>query len=146
MKETKILNPLPELTDSATDGAKERRKICKALGHDIKTYLADNSESLTNMNSTLSFDDFLMLFEIDYDQYLLAIRSTLFCTKVMLKQNLNEITINNYNPMIRHMHQANMDIEFILDPYACCMYIVDYINKSNKEITKILETETDLNL
>ncbi|KAG2194771.1 hypothetical protein INT47_012073 [Mucor saturninus] len=81
-----------------------------------------------------------MLFEIEYDQYLLAIRSTLFCTKVMLKRNLNEITINNYNPMILHMHQANMDIQFIFDPYACCMYIVDYVNKSNKEITNILET------
>lgn len=41
--------------------------------------------------------------------------------------------------MILEMHQANMDIQFVLDPYACCVYIVDYINKSDKSMSKVFE-------
>lgn len=69
----------------------------------------------------------------------MAVRSTLICSKVFLKLDVSELFLNNYNPLILSMHKANMDIQYILDPYACCMYIIDCINKSNKEMTKMLE-------
>lgn len=36
-----------------------------------------------------------------------------------------------------------MDIQFILDEYACCSYIVNYINKSHREISRILRETVD---
>ncbi|OBZ80775.1 hypothetical protein A0J61_11176, partial [Choanephora cucurbitarum] len=33
------------------------------------------------------------------------------------------------------MHRANIDIEYILDPYACCAYIAQYINKSDRSVS-----------
>ena len=58
--------------------------------------------------------------------------------KVFLKRAPNEIRINAYNPMILSLHKANMDIQFILDPYACSMYCVDYISKSENGMSKLL--------
>jgi len=31
-----------------------------------------------------------------------------------------------------------MDIKFILDGYACCSYIINYINKSNRGVSQLL--------
>lgn len=87
----------------------------------------------------MDFKDFLDIFKCDLSDYLKAVQSTLKCSKVYLKQSVREIYINNYNPMILSMHRANMDIQYVVDPYACCVYVVDYINKSDKGMTKVLE-------
>ena len=33
-----------------------------------------------------------------------------------------------------------MDIQFVLDIYACAMYIVSYISKTQKGISELLQT------
>ena len=48
------------------------------------------------------------------------------------------LMINNFNPTILDCHRSNMDIQFILDPYAVCSYVVNYINKSSKSMSKLL--------
>ena len=45
------------------------------------------------------------------------------------------------NPYIRHLitaWQANHDIQFVLDAYACAMYIVSYISKSQRGMSTLL--------
>jgi len=32
-----------------------------------------------------------------------------------------------------------MDIQFILDAYACCSYTINYINKSNRGVSQLLQ-------
>ena len=46
--------------------------------------------------------------------------------------------VNGYNVKILRLHRANMDLQFILDPYACVAYIINYINKSNRGLSKLL--------
>ncbi|KAG2237289.1 hypothetical protein INT48_009022 [Thamnidium elegans] len=118
---------------------RKRPPLSEEEQRERKKYLEENSDVIKNMQNTLSFDDFLMLFDASYEDYITAIRASLSCAKVFLKRNCNELFINNYNSMTLNMHQANMDIQYILYPYACCMYIVDYINKSDKEMSKVLE-------
>lgn len=36
------------------------------------------------------------------------------------------------------MVQSNIDIQYILNPYACISYITDYINKGNTGLSKLL--------
>ena len=35
--------------------------------------------------------------------------------------------------------KANHDIQYILDPYSCVIYICDYLMKNNKSMSKLLE-------
>jgi len=48
-------------------------------------------------------------------------------------------TLNAYNRNILGLHRANMDIQFILDAYACCSYIINYINKSKRGESQLLQ-------
>jgi hypothetical protein len=50
--------------------------------------------------------------------YIYALRATLTTSKVFLKRNLEETRINNYNSILLESWEANMDIQYILDPYA----------------------------
>lgn len=36
-----------------------------------------------------------------------------------------------------------MDIQYVLDPYACATYILSYITKGQRSISKLLEKATD---
>ena len=44
----------------------------------------------------------------------------------------------NYNPACLEAWRANMDIQFVLDVYACAMYIVSYISKAQKGMSELL--------
>ncbi|CAF1551328.1 unnamed protein product [Adineta steineri] len=81
---------------------------------------------------------FLKKNNMNEEQYIKMIRAGLKKAKVFLKRAPNEIRINAYNPMIMSLHRANMDIQYILDPYTCLKYCVEYINKSENGISKLL--------
>ncbi|KAG2215281.1 hypothetical protein INT45_012703 [Circinella minor] len=102
----------------------------------IRSYLEDiQNNAVPNM----AFPEFLVINNVDIDQYLLAIRSSLTNPKVFLKRDVTDIYINPFNTKILQLHRANMDIQFILDPYACCTYIVDYINKADRGLSETID-------
>ena len=43
-----------------------------------------------------------------------------------------KLRINNYNAARLAVWRANMDIQFVLDIYACAMYVVSYIQSSKR--------------
>jgi len=87
----------------------------------------------------LTFDEFLNHVNLSEQQYLYAIRSSLVRSRVFLKRNIHEVNINAYNNDILNFHQGNMDIQFILNPYACIGYIVSYINKSQRGMSDLIK-------
>jgi hypothetical protein len=125
MDETCILEPFP-LT------IRDNKELMNAYAknyREIREYLDEHGDDLHNA-STMTFVEFIRLFNLAKLDYINAIRSMLKVTKVFLTRSLNEVLVNNYNPGILKPHRANMDIQYIIDPYACCVYIVDYINKA----------------
>lgn len=84
------------------------------------------------------FDDFLCKLDMNLASYLQAIRSTLSVSKMFLKRTVEEVRINSYNKTLLKCWEANMDIQFILDPYACVSYIVSYISKGQRGLSNIL--------
>jgi len=92
-----------------------------------------------------NFEYFLSHLEISYEEYKFAIRSSLKKPQVFLRRQFSDRFLNAYNRNILGLHRANMDIQFILDAYACCSYIINYINKSNRGVSQLLReamTET----
>lgn len=76
----------------------------------------------------ISYETFLTtVVQMGEEDYIRCIRSSLNSSKVFLKRNPNEIRVNLYNKAILKAWMANIDIQFVLDPYACAMYIVSYI-------------------
>ena len=57
---------------------------------------------------------------------------------VVLKRDPNEVWINQYNPHLLRCWDANMDIQFVLDPFSCIVYIISYISKAEREMGMLL--------
>ncbi|KAK3101585.1 hypothetical protein FSP39_004665 [Pinctada imbricata] len=67
-------------------------------------------------------------------QYTVATRQN-----IVLKRKPNEVWINQYNPTLLKCWDANMDIQFILDPFSCIVYVISYISKAEREMGMILK-------
>ena len=57
---------------------------------------------------------------------------------IVLKREPKECKINNYNPNVMLAWQANMDIQFVLNAYACVMYVASYMMKSERAMGELL--------
>ena len=57
---------------------------------------------------------------------------------IYLKRGLNEQYVNNYNADLIRAWNGNMDIQYVLNAYACIMYIVSYITKAEREMGDLL--------
>ena len=125
MPETIVLQPL-----IASEGSVENA----GMYEQVLTVLNDTQAA----GDALSFDDFLGKLGIDYDTYLRVIRSSLTRAKVFLKRSVSENRVNNYNCVLLKSWQANMDIQYILDPFSCVSYIVSYISKGQRGLSNLL--------
>ncbi|XP_065214928.1 uncharacterized protein LOC135841724 [Planococcus citri] len=129
MPETRILEPLPK------DFDKELKKNYIKKYNKIRHYL--NSVFRQPPDDTI--EEFFSKNEImDINEYIMIIRSSLHTTTVFLKRLPRQMKINGYNKDILELHQANIDVQFITDTYACVQYVCNYINKSTKGISKLM--------
>ena len=127
MRSTQILYPLDDDTSQIVI------KDVESLWKDIKVKLDDLKDG-----KDVTFDQLLEEFGVSEHKYILAIRSSLNCPTIFLKRHPNELRINNYNSPCLLAWRANIDIQFVLDVYACAMYIVSYISKAQKGMSELL--------
>jgi len=129
LPETMILNPFDK---------KEDKKVIETHR---KTY-ANIQEKLTSMGRSfkenINFQEFLQSLSLTNEEYILAVRSSIRRATVFLRRETSEIFINNYNKKLLIAWRANMDIQYILDTYACTRYCVGYIMKSDGGVSKLL--------
>lgn len=128
MDENIVLSPIP--SDSAMTPEEKKRLDdiilrCKALLDTPSRYNGNFNEFLAEINCTK-------------DEYIKAIRSSLKQAKVFVKREPNAARTNVYSPKIICLMRSNMDIQFITDAYAAVGYVVDYINKSNAGLSRLL--------
>ena len=129
MEESQLLEPL-EKEDENYDTYKEHWKtITKDLNKMAK-------------GTELTLTDYLQSKNITYECYVKSIQTSITKKTIFLKRTTQEMLINNYNQNILKAWRANMDIQFILDAYACATYIVSYITKSSRGMSKLLARAT----
>ena len=126
------LPPLPKTTILEPYEGDQKEKYSK-LYQSIKLELDQMKDG-----SDLSFEDFLIQMQCTYEEYIMAIQTSLKCAKLFLRRTLKEIRVNPYMKNLIHAWRANHDIQFVLDPYACAAYITDYITKTQKGMSTLL--------
>lgn len=87
----------------------------------------------------VTFDQFLQSISVSYTEYIDIIRSSLTKSKIFFDVDLANIYLHPFPEKILRLQRANVDIQFVLDAYACCTYIVDYINKTDRGLGKMLD-------
>ena len=129
MRQTQILLCLD------SDTPQNEVKMHKDRWKSIKKHLSDIKD---DQDTNISFDQLLLDLNVIEESYLLSVRSSLNAPTVFLKRNPNELRINNYNPACLNARRANIDIQYVLDVYACAVYIVNYISKAQKGMSGLL--------
>ncbi|XP_055077310.1 LOW QUALITY PROTEIN: uncharacterized protein LOC117394129 [Periophthalmus magnuspinnatus] len=59
-------------------------------------------------------------------------------THIVLKRDVAEAWINNYNEKLLTCWNANMDIQYVVDAWACVVYIISYISKAERDMGLLL--------
>ena len=87
----------------------------------------------------LTFDDLLHQAEVAKNAYLTALHESTSSPTVIPAREPSDCFINNYSPDLLGIWQANMDIQYVTDPFACAMYILSYITKGEKQMGELLK-------
>ncbi|KAK3933221.1 ATP-dependent DNA helicase PIF4 [Frankliniella fusca] len=133
MRDRKILLPLSNDVD-------EQEKLkARKLWSEIK----EQTEVIAKNHEDCSFDEYLAYLNVDEQSYFQALRSKLKRPTVFLGRNLNERRVNAYNREMLILWEAHMDIQLVVSPYGCVKYIVSYVSKSQKGMSKLLKEVAD---
>ena len=137
MASTKIIEPLEYDASTATKEEIAANAALNETAKRISTLIDTNDKSDTDLDSVTKQDVFNELF-VNEKQHVAALRSCMNRPTIFLKRDLNVIRINAYKENILHLWKANIDLQYILDPYACAVYVISYIGKPQRGMSKLL--------
>ena len=123
MPKTTILEPLAE--EEQADFTDKYKHIVDCLNE-------------MKLGENVSFEKFLKHIDMTFEDYIKAIQSSLTGPKIFLKRNPSEIRINAYNTTLLKSWEANIDVQYILDAYACAAYIASYISKGQSGMSNLM--------
>ena len=93
------------------------------------------NSSCLGTETTDTFEVMLEQLNLSYDDYILAVCSTIVRPQFYPKCHPCEIRINNYISNCLHIWRANHDIQPCLSPCAMIEYILNYVTKGQKGIS-----------
>ena len=102
-------------------------------------------KQLVDGNIDICLDELLADIDSSFEHYMNALNTSSKGNVVVLKRKPCECKINNYNPFVTQAWQANTDIQFVLNAYACVMYVVSYIMKTEKAMGQLLRSVAEEN-
>ena len=91
------------------------------------TVLKKVQKLIDEKNTDLSLTELLDKANQTETDFVNALESSCTCNIVMLKHEPHECWINNCNLAVMLAWQANIDIQFGLNAYACVMYVASHI-------------------
>ncbi|CAF1065793.1 unnamed protein product [Brachionus calyciflorus] len=140
LNETIILEPLE--IDKIDENEKMR---IKTNYFNIRQHLEEayQVELYKSSRVETTLDMILSRVGISFDQYIYFLRWSISLAAVFLKRSCKDIMMNPYNKKIFVRHRANMDIQYVIDPYGCAAYISSYMLKSNATISRLLKNDVD---
>ena len=97
------------------------------------------NEVLEDVNANKTTEEIFSKINLTQDVYESAHRIVASKVTTILKRNPIDMWTNQYNPCLLKCWDANMDIQYVLDPFSCIVYIVSYISKAEREIGMLLK-------
>ena len=134
MPQTMVLRPLLECDTEDKDKMDALSKILNQIKDEVGKLKPGNN---------MSFEELLAKLEIDLETYTRAISSDLDGPKIFLKRQPSEIRMNSRNDNLAQIWSANTDVQFILDEYACAVYVATYISKSQRGMSSLLRDASE---
>ena len=134
---TIITCPVLETTDSRIiNEAKKNLQLVKRVLCSLPT----SQESLDQyiLENSVNLDWVLRKAAVKKADYYRALSMSLSGNVVVLKRDISEIYINNYNEEWILSWNGNLDLQICLDFFAVITYITDYYSKSETKVSDLL--------
>ena len=87
----------------------------------------------------VTLDEVLTTAHVTLEDYTKALSISKSGESVILKRRPCERNVNCYSPAVLRTWQANMDIQYVINAYACVMYIASYVLKAEKGMGELLK-------
>ncbi|XP_078340715.1 uncharacterized protein LOC111117892 [Crassostrea virginica] len=97
------------------------------------------NEVLDEVNASKTTEELFSNINLTQKLYETAHRILASKATTILKRNPVDMWTNQYNPCLLKSWDANMDIQYVLDPFSCIVYIISYISKAEREIGMLLK-------
>ena len=95
-------------------------------------------EMMAESEDNISTHDLLQKVGVSNIEYTKALKTSKSGMHVILKREPSSQWINSYNTSVLKTWHANIDIQYIVDPYACIMYVTSYMMKSERAMSDLL--------
>jgi len=139
--------PLSESIElAAAVGLHRTSHIMKEVRLLLETYLTDDPENIPPLSVILE------RLAVTCEMYKWVVSATVDRPnrKLCLNRTTQETMINVYCPAVLKYWKANINIQFVLDAYACVVYITSYMWKGEKNpsdlLAHVVEEYTDSNV
>ena len=126
-KETLIARPQNDSIEEDVDPVL-KRKVLKLV------------KEATDGKKDVSFDEVLEKEMIPKELYQRCLKESRKGATLVLKREVEDMFVNNYNPLVMKIWKANMDLQFVADPYSAIMYVLSYVMKSEKGMSDTLKS------
>ena len=113
-----------------------KKKVTEAL--QVMKKVKDAIDEMVIEDVTV-LNDILQKADVSMSQYREALSVNVNGKQIVLQRRPQEMNINYYNAHILKAWKANMDIQYIIDPYACIMYITSYMMKTERAMSELLQ-------
>ena len=118
--------------------------ISEATREHYGEILTKIQESLENIDcsSEVTLEELLQMHSISEERYIEALiwaKTKNGQPAVLLKRKPSEVNINNYNKTLMKAWEANLDVQFVTNVYACVMYVASYISKAERTLGDVLK-------
>ncbi|KAL3179531.1 hypothetical protein MRX96_037915 [Rhipicephalus microplus] len=137
---TRIVVPFPPAPEGDDVESERERQRLKAL-----------EKKYDEMHEGLESDDFedlasfLRAFGLHSEkEYIDVLCAGLSRPCVLHRRTPAEKFVNAFNAWIGRVLDSNMDMQIILDHYACASYVVDYVNKSDRGMSNLKRTVAEI--
>jgi len=105
----------------------------------VKREVLKGVRSAVEKNPEKSIEEVLSTENIEPDLYVQCLQESKRGATVILQREPCDMYINNYNPDILGLWKANMDLQYVADPYSAVMYVLSYVLKSEKGMSELLK-------
>ena len=97
----------------------------------LERFSCQHSESIS-----IQYHDSMKISKEMYNLFLLFVFKE---PTIIHKRKPNECWINNYNPHTLRLLRSNQDIEFALNMYGCICYLLSYLCKPERNMSKLMK-------
>ncbi|KAL0198839.1 hypothetical protein M9458_007379, partial [Cirrhinus mrigala] len=133
---TTITRPRPPPVDQSDEENRSEERdyasVAKEQLQKVWDLLNDSNQNFETIAQLLN------QVNMTYEEYEKHIEALSTSSLIVMERRPQDCWVNGYNPMLLRAWNANMDIQFILNPYSCIMYMLSYISKAEHEMSDYL--------